>query len=89
MPALSVVLLDTTPGTKSPSITIAALGGSWKTSSTDFVNSVCVALTLPARFDVSLSTSAIVLSADLTDGSVHAILWLVSWSYLSGPASRR
>ena len=79
-----------TPGTKSPSITIAAFGGLLKTLLTESGNPVCSAPAVPpAMFVVSPSTCAIVVSAVFTDGSVHLILWSVSWSYFAGPAVRR
>ena len=43
----------------------------------------------PAMFRVSQKTFAISVSASLTDGSVHGISCVESWSYFSGPAVRR
>ena len=40
-------------------------------------------------FDVSPRICAIVFSAAFTDGSVHLILCVASWSYFAGPAWRR
>ena len=61
-----------------------------KTFDTDVGKSVCSAPDVPpAMFDVSPRTCAIVFSAALTDGSVHLILCVGSWSYFSGPAWRR
>jgi hypothetical protein len=55
VPGLSVVLPATTPGVKSPSISIAAFGGLTKTFDTEVGKSVCSApLMPPTMFELSL-----------------------------------
>ena len=79
-----------TPGTKSPSSTIAAFGGFWKTLFTDVGKSVWTAPDVPpAMFAELPTTCAIVFSAAATDGSVHLILCAESSAYFAGPAWRR
>ena len=57
-----------TPGTKSPSITIAAFGGFWKTLLTEVGKSVCTAPEVPPAMLAELPTTwAIVFSAALDD----------------------
>jgi hypothetical protein len=88
VPAVAFVVA--TPGTKSPSITIAALGGFEKTLFTDVGKSVCSAPLVPPKISDELPRiAAIVLSVAFTDGSVHLILCEASWSYFAGPAWRR
>src|SRR4051794_27137303 len=78
------VLLAISPWTKSASMTIAAFGEAWKTWSTLVGKSVCSAPEVPpARFWVSPRTWAMVFSAAITDGSVHLMVWFVSWSYFA------
>ncbi len=61
-----------------------------KTWVTEVGKSICSAPLLPpAMLPLSLKICAMSLSAVVTDGSVHGISWLDSWSYLSGPAVRR
>src|SRR5437870_4457734 len=65
----------TTPGTKSPSSTIAAFGELLKTLLTDVLKSVCSAPDLPpGMLPVSPTICAMNFSAFFTDGSVHLIL---------------
>ena len=79
-----------TPGTKSPSSTIAAFGGFWKTLLTEVGKSVCTAPDVPPAMFAELPiTCAIVFSAAVTDASVHLILWADSSAYFAGPACRR
>ena len=78
-----------TPATKSPSITWAALGGSEKTCVTEVGKSVWSALSVPPAILSDCRTSAIVVSASLTDWSVQGMSCVASWSYFSGPADRR
>src|SRR5262245_30079269 len=79
-----------TRATKSPSNTIAAFGGCVNTSDTEVGKSFCRAAEVPpAMLDVSPTTFAISVSADVTDGSVHGMAWVDSLSYMSGPACRR
>ena len=61
-----------------------------KTLRTEVGKSVCSAPDVPpAMLSVSPRTWPIVFSAVFTDGSVHLILWVDSWSYFAGPAWRR
>ena len=79
-----------TPATKSPSMTIAAFGGVVKTFETEVGKSVCSAPAVPPAMLAELPMIvAIVANAAFTDGSVHLILCVDSWSYFSGPAWRR
>src|SRR5262245_45166671 len=79
-----------TPATKSPSNTIAAFGVDEKTSDTEVGKSFWSACEVPpAMFDVSPTILPIVVSAVVTDGSVHGMAWVDSLSYMSGPACRR
>ena len=83
-------LSPATPGTKSPSITIAAFGLAEKTFATEVGKSVCSAPALPpAMLSVSPTIFAISARASLTDWSVHGISCFASWSYISAPAVRR
>ena len=43
----------------------------------------------PAMFELSPTICFIVVSAFVTDGSVHLILWAVSSLYFAGPNVRR
>ena len=61
-----------------------------KTLVTDVGKSVCRAPCVPpSMLLVSPKTCAMSFSAVVTDGSVHGMSWLVSLSYMSGPAVRR
>src|SRR3978361_306469 len=89
-PETAFSLVVATPGTKSPSMTIAALGGSVKTLFTEVGKSVCSAPEVPPKMlPDALKTCAIVFSELITDGSVHLIAWVESWSYFAAPAWRR
>ena len=89
MPGFRFVLPATTPGTKSPSISIAAFGGSTNTCDTEVGKSICNdPLTPPAMFDESEKSFAICVNAAFTDGSVHLIACVDSWSYFAAPAVR-
>ena len=80
----------TTPGTKSPSITIAAFGWEEKTFDTEVGKSVWSAPEVPpATFELFPITADIVFKAVTTLGSVHLILCFESASYFAGPAWRR
>src|SRR4051794_10095258 len=64
----------TTPGTKSPSITIAAFGLFENTLETEVGKSVCSAPEVPPAMFLEVPTTvAISPSAFVTDGSVHLI----------------
>src|SRR4051794_25885227 len=78
-----------TPGTKSPSITIAALGGFCQTLFTDVGKSVWTAPEVPPAIDALLRICPIVRSDAITEPSVHLIRCFVSWTYFAGPAWRR
>src|SRR5438552_1281456 len=79
-----------TPPTKSASNTIAAFGGDANAFVTESLNPYWSAPLLPpARFDVSPMIFAMVVSAVLTDGSVHLILCWLSWLYFAAPNVRR
>src|SRR3954468_22022012 len=78
-----------TPGTKWPSITIAAFGLFVNTFETDVGKSVCSAPDVPPAMLLLLRSVPIVCSALTTDGSVHFIVWCDSLSYFAGPACRR
>src|SRR5437899_8567906 len=79
-----------TPPTKSASNTIAAFGGDANAFVTESLNPNWSApLVPPAMFDVSPMTFAMVVSAVLTDGSVHLILCWLSWLYFAAPNVRR
>jgi hypothetical protein len=76
--------------TKSPSKTIAAGVSPENVWVTDFGNSVWSAPERPPAISSSLPhSSASVVRASLTEGSVHLISCLASWSYFSGPACER
>ena len=80
----------TTPGTKSPSSTIAAFGELLKTLLTDVLKSVCNAPDLPPAMLFTSPTTCFIFSmAVFTDGSVHLILCFASRSYFAAPAVRR
>src|SRR5689334_13484817 len=79
-----------TPATKSASNTIAAFGGVAKAFVTESLKPYCSApLVPPAMLLESPTICAIVLSAVITDGSVHLIVCLLSAWYLAGPNVRR
>ena len=79
-----------TPATKSASKTIAAFDGTVNTCETEVGKSVCNAPDVPpGMFAVSPRICPMIFSAAFTDGSVHLILWVDSWSYFVGPAERR
>ena len=79
-----------TPGAKSPMATIAPFGLSENTFATDVGMSVCSAPSVPPTMSSDLPTmSFIIVSAFLTDGSVHGIWCVASLSYMSAPAVRR
>src|SRR5262245_48478477 len=79
-----------TPATKSASKTIAAFGGVANALVTESLKLNCSApLDPPATLLVSPTTCAMVLSAAITEGSVHLILcWLSAW-YFAGPFERK
>ena len=68
---------------------MAAFGGLPNMFCTDSGNSVCSVSLVPPGSQSDFTMPAIVVSASLTDGSVHGILCEVSWSYLSAPACDR
>src|SRR5215212_2420632 len=73
-PVIAFALTVATPGTKSPSITIAALGGLEKTALTESGKPAWRAPDVPpAILRVSVKIWLISLSAFFTDGSVHLI----------------
>src|SRR4051794_8599109 len=78
------------PPTKSASKTIAPFDGVENASVTHVGKSVWSAPLLPpARFELSLTSWPIVVSAVLTDGSVHLVLCALRDSYFAGPNVRR
>src|SRR6478672_2979941 len=85
VPALALVEDRMTPATKSASNTIAAFGDVANAFVTESLKPYCNApLVPPATLLESPTTCAIVLSAVITDGSVHLILCLLSAWYFVG-----
>src|SRR6267142_4319754 len=79
-----------TPPTKSPSNTIAALGGVAKAFVTESLKPYCSAPVVPpATLAVSPTTCAIVFNAVATEASVHLTLCALSAAYFAGPHVRR
>src|SRR6476659_2473611 len=78
------------PPTKSASNTIAPFDGVENASVTQVGKSVWTAPLLPpARFELSPTIDAIVVSAFLTAASVQLTLWSLSAWYCAGPNVRR
>src|SRR5579885_989722 len=90
VPGLAFVDERITPATKSPSNTVASVGGVVNAFVTESLKLYCRApLVPPARLPESPMTCAIVFRAFVTDESVHLILWAVRASYFAGPNVRR
>src|SRR3954447_4698269 len=87
--ALSAFFDATTPGTKSPSTTIAAFGLFVNTFDTDVGKSVCSAPDVPPAMLLLCRSVPIVWSAFTTDASVHLSVCFDNASYFDGPACRR
>src|SRR5882762_4843443 len=86
VPGFAFVDEEMTPPTKSPSNTIAALGGVANALVTESLNPYCSAPDVPpATFAVSPTTCAIVFKAVATDASVHLIVCALSAAYFAGP----
>src|SRR6478752_7686293 len=88
--AFALVVVVITLPTKSPSNTIAAFGGVENACVTESLKLVWIAPDVPpATFDVSPRILPIVVSAVITDLSVHLILCALRRVYFTGPNVRR
>src|SRR5262249_49460819 len=90
LPAFAFVVVVITLPTKSASNTIAPFEGVEKAFVTESLKFVWIAPEVPpVMFDVSPRILPIVVSAVITDGSVHLILCALRRLYFAGPNVRR